>query len=184
MRRSWVGLLALVLVACDESAPPEEEPKPLPTDVPQGLDAREILVRASLDVRGIRPTEDELARIEADEGELEAILDEMVLDPRLGDSVGTIFAEAMRVRGPLRYELSFPGVGESDFAEQAVNLVRYVATTDRPFSEILTSDVAIVAPGMIDEWPGDRDPLRRVEPQPADLPPGTAMARYTDGRPA
>jgi hypothetical protein len=178
-------MIALILVACDESAPPPEAGKPLPTDVAApGLDARQILVRASLDVRGIRPTEEELARLEADEGELEVILDEMVLDPRLGDSVGTIFAEALRVRGPTRYDLTFPGAGEAAFAEQAVNLVRYVATTDRPFTEILTSEVTIVEPRMVDDWPGDKDPLRRVEPQPEDLPAGTAMARYTDCRPA
>ncbi len=182
--RAWWPV-ALALVACDESAPPVEEGKPLPTDVDQvGLDTREILVRASLDVRGIRPTEDELARVEADEAELETVLDEMVLDPRLGDSVGTIFAEALRVRGPTRYDLTFPGAGERAFAEQAVNLVRYVATTDRPFTEILTSDVTIVEPRMVDDWPGDKDPLRRVDPQPADLPAGTVMARYRDGRPA
>lgn len=190
MRRSWVGLIALLVVACDESAPPGEPSTPLPTDVPQGLDAREILVRASLDVRGIRPTQDELARIEADDGELETILDEMVLDPRLGDQVGTIFAEALRVRGDLSVALA--GLGESEsvpFAvaanEQAVNLVRYVATTDRPFTEILTSETAIVDPALLVDFDGDRpNPFRVIDPQPGDLPAGTVMARYYDKRPA
>ncbi len=190
--RAWWPV-ALVLVACDESAPPVEDGKPLPTDVGEpGLDARAILIRASLDVRGIRPTVEELDRIDADEGELEPILDEMVLDPRLGDSVGTIFAEALRLRSHRGDFTSDDDAtakerGEMSAAvnEEAVNLVRYVVMTDRSFTEVLTSDVTIVHEPLFRKFAYGGSPLLEwVEPQPVDLAAGTTMARYTDGRPA
>lgn len=181
-----------MLVACDEGGPPKEEGKPLPPAevLPPGLEAREILVRASLDVRGIRPNQDELARLEADEGELDAMLDELVNHPRFGDQIGTIFAEALGLRGPITVGyIDGPEHFRFEAAanEQAVNLVRYVATTDRPFVEILTSDLTIVDEPLLQELATIQAgslPLEPIDPQPDDLPPGTVMARYTDGRPA
>jgi hypothetical protein len=169
-------LLLAALAACSTS----DEPA-----APVGLDARAALVRASLDVRGARPTADELARVDADS--LPAMLDELVTDPRLGRQLATIYAEALRTR---RDEYTFSpgdyGLGEEQdspmfhaISEEAPHLVDYVTVADLPLSEIVTADYSVVDPILLQIWP-----LVADDDQPDELPPGTVLAHYDDGRPA
>ncbi len=86
-----------MLVGCDD---PQPTPREEPPNLGGGLDARELLIRASIDVRGIRPTAEELARLDADTDVLPEILDELSYHPGFGKRIATIYAEALRMRRP------------------------------------------------------------------------------------
>jgi hypothetical protein len=181
-------LVPLVLAAATPSALAgcDEEPE-VPPPSSAGLDARAFFVRASLDVRGIRPTADELARLADDEEALPEMLDALVADARFGARAAEMYANAIRTRRDAHPVFRVDAFGldasrESEFdhaiAEEPVHLVEFVVATDRPLSEIVTANYTVVDPILLETWP-----LARVEPQPEGLPSGTVMAQYTDGRP-
>ncbi len=187
MRRARAAtcvLVGLLLVACDT-----EEPRPPELDAgAEGLDAREVLVRASLDVRGTRPTADELSRLAEDEDALDAILDELSYHPGFGQRMGTIFAEAMEIRRDdsfaaflVQVDLGLGRESELNHAmvEEAVHVVELIAATDRPFTDVVTSDVSVVDPILFEAMP-----LEAVVVQPEELPPGTTLVRYGGDFPA
>lgn len=175
--------LALIGLGCSRS----ETPAPPPTTVEPGLDARAVLVRASLDVRGVRPTAGELDAVLADPAQLDPIVDAMVDDPRFEHRVRALFAPALRTRRDVfQFNAATYGLEEESqlrfvraIAEEGLNLIAYVAVADRPFSEVLTADYTIVDPILIGPWP-----LVETPDQPAELREGTVMARYHDPRPA
>lgn len=176
--RRWMVVLACLLWGCqrgDEIAQPQQ------------LDARAWFVRASLDVRGIRPTADELARIAERPEDAGVMVSALVDDPRLGDRVRSIFASAFRTRKDY-YDFAAYDLGLSEerdaelqraIAEEVPALIAYVAVRGAPYTEILTADYTLVGPILTEIWP-----LEVLAEQPPDLPTGVVMARYTDGRPA
>jgi hypothetical protein len=160
---------------------------PLPPTVEQGLGARAVFVRASLDVRGARPSAQELEALAAAPEKLEEMIAALTADPRLGSRVASIFADALRTRQD-RYlfdatmyglEANRNGELQRAIAEEAPSIVQYVTVKDAPFSEILTAKYTVVDPVLLQVWPLSKEPT-----QPADLPEGKMLARYNDGRPA
>lgn len=176
-RTSVVMLGALVVAGCT----PEE------TAENAGLGPRDVVVRASLDIRGVRPEAAELEAVRRDGARLDAEISGFVDDSRFGEGVASVFAEALRTRrDAFQFDAYSYGLDEERdpelqraIAEEVPALFAYVANADLPFSEILTADYTIVEPILLEVWP-----LEAVEPQPDGLPEGTVMARYTDGRPA
>jgi hypothetical protein len=177
---------AAALVNCqqDGAAPVP----PVTTEpAPEGLDARALLVRASLDLRGTRPTAAELERIVAEPDELDEMVGAFVDDPRFGERVKSIFAAAFRTRQDFyefgAYDFDLPEEDDPALqramAEELPQIVAHVAVTGAPFTEILTADYTIVDPILMQIWP-----LEAVAEQPDDLPEGVVMARYTDARPS
>ena len=171
MVRMSLVILALLLLGCSDAT----EPSPV-------MDARQILVRASMDLRGVRPSADELAILERDPSRLGSLVDGMLDDPRFGDRVRAIFAPHLRTRRD-EYPLWAEDYGISEGAErftpavadETLNLIAHVAMADRPLSEILTADYTVVDEVLLAAWP--------LEPR-EQLPNGLVVARYTDGRPA
>lgn len=177
--RSLLVLAAIAaLGACAEKEPPASEAQ---------VDARAILVRASLDFRGIRPTAAEIDAVLQDPTSLDATVDGFADDPRFGDRVKSLFADALRTRRDFyRFDASAYGIDydrdpifQAAIAEETLDIIAHVAVTDAPFTEILTADYTIVDPILLEAWP-----LEEVSPRPVDLPEGRTMARYTDGRPS
>ncbi len=162
--------------------------EPTPKSEPQGLSPREVLIRASIDVRGIRPTSDELARIEEDEGALPEMLDELLYHPGFGARIGTIYADALQLRRDRllntpnadSYGLADRrGELEQAVVEEAVHLVSWIVMADRPFSEVVTSNLVVAEPILREPY------LLQWEPeQPEGLPAGTKLGRYKYARPA
>lgn len=157
------------------------EPMP-PVDDP--LDAVALLNRASLDLRGLRPSAEELAQVEADPAAVDGIIEGFVDDPAWAGRVKDIFAGAWRTRIDV-YDAPDGGYGgeqppayHTAVGEEVLDLIAYVAMNDLPFREILQSPDTFVDPLLVSLWP--------LEQQAAGnewLPPGTVRARYTDGRP-
>ena len=178
--------LAALLAACtsspDETAapPPREEPEPeAPAAEVFPLTAREVLVRASLDVRGVRPTEAEHAALEADPAALEALLDGFLADERFGARVRAIFAPVLRTQLDA-FTVSAAAYGiddEAGFAaavgDEPLRLISHVAEHDLPFTEVVTADYTLANELLARAWP-------------LDYPGGATgwrVARYTDSRP-
>ncbi len=180
----WLGpVAALSIAACDRG----DEASPTVSDAPAALDARQILIRASLDVRGARPSKAELVQLQASPAALDTMLAGFVDDPGFGGRIRSIFADAVRTRRDFyRFGAEDLGLPEQQtgtlnraMAEETLNIISHVVQEDQPFSNILTADYTIVAALLLDVWP-----LAAAEEQPRNLPPGTVLARYTDARPA
>jgi len=190
----------LALVACgtpddgDASATTDGRPDPTtahqPEPVPdQGgpVDIEEmaphrLLVRASLDLRGVRPTPAELDRIEADPEAYEELVDEYLADPRFADRVMDMFAEVYLTKTE-QYFLNLAAYGVEDVPQpelldaigsEALQVLGEIAREDLPITDLVTAD-----------WTMANEVTSRL--WPLDYPEGETgwkRAHYTDGRPS
>ncbi len=164
--------MILALAAC---APVEEAPG---EGVPQ-MSAVDALVRTSLDLRGVRPSVEEVAAVEADAGALDGLVDDFLDDPRFEGRVRDLWSEIYLTRAPSIYvnAASFGLADEAAFqrstGEEALRILGYVAANDRPWTDIVTGDWT-----MADELTASIWPIERPEGE------GWVKSRYTDGRPA
>ncbi len=167
-------LVATLLLGCSE--PDGEVPPVTAADVT--LTEAQLLVRASLDVRGTRPTIAELEAVIADPSTLDATIADFVDDPRFLDRLRSMFAPGFRTRiddYPVGREAS-PGASAA-IGEEPLDLLATIVANDRPYSDLVLADYTVVREELLDLWP--------LEPASADVTPlpGTLVARYTDGRP-
>ncbi|MCA9489924.1 MAG: DUF1549 domain-containing protein [Myxococcales bacterium] len=167
-------VIALTLLACDKAEDPAVTPA-------SELDAEELLVRASLDLRGVRPTTAELDRVSADPSAYDALVDEFLADPRFEDRATDLFAEVFLTRTEtfnVRFDgFDLTGISYYDMlravGEEAPRIVAHTAADDLPITEIVTGDWTMADPTTARLWP-------------VDYPAGTSgwqQVRWTDGRP-
>lgn len=166
----------VLLVACarDPGAPPAGS---LGND-PAPVDPISRLVRASLDVRGVRPTVEEVAELEADPGAIDGMLDEFLADARYEARVREAFQQVLRTRSEAY--LVFDGLSLDDpdafvrsVGEEPLRMVGRIAMDDYPYTELVTGDWT-----MLDE--------HLAQTYDSDYPVGATgwqVAHYTDGRP-
>lgn len=191
-------MILLLLAACDTQDPgkpdaPTNDAAPLPASVLDvgwegsapyltPLPAPRLLRRMSLDLRGILPSEAELAAVDADPAALAAIRDGYLADPRLEERLVSLFAERWHTVMD-EYE-----VGTDDYAlapldahaythavgEEPLHLLAHVAVNDLPWTDIVTADYTMANEVLGGIWP---------IAYPADGE-GWEVSHYTDGRPA
>ncbi|MEL6179151.1 MAG: DUF1592 domain-containing protein, partial [Myxococcota bacterium] len=117
-----------------------------------------IYTRASLDIRGRRPSLDELDRLGQDESQLEPMLDALLQDEHFGVAVRDWFSRATRSRtGGYEYfphilPEGTPGYSHA-LGEEMLKIIEHVAVTDRPFTEILTADYTFVHEHLMGIYP-------------------------------
>ncbi|MFO0748512.1 MAG: hypothetical protein U1F43_23030 [Myxococcota bacterium] len=153
-----------------------------PAAVP-ALDARALLVRLSLDLRGIRPTPAELAAVEGPDPDaaLPALIDNFLGDARFGKRVRDLYATVLRTRVedfPVgAAALGLPAEDEpalfASIGEEPLEVIARVAAEDRPWTDLVTADWTMADETLASVYPIDRTPG-----------PGWQEARYSDGRPA
>jgi hypothetical protein len=138
----------------------------------------DLLIRSSLDLRGVRPTVVELDQIEAEPEALDALIEGFVDDPRFEGRVRDLWAEILLTRADV-FPLADSNFGldnEAGFTqavgEEALRLIGRVASEDRPWTEIVTADWTMANEMLEAIWP-----LERQEGE------GWVEANYTDGRP-
>ena len=92
-------LAALLLVGCTDPAtpPPPLPPDPLP-DTVVFLSPAEHLSRASMALRGVRPTVEQLRAVEADPGMIPLIVDGYLASPEFGKTMRELHNETLLVR--------------------------------------------------------------------------------------
>lgn len=130
-----------ILVACSD-VPKSEEPGV------ERLDPVGHLVRASLAVRGIRPSVDEIEAVREDPEALGALVDGWLDSPEFGETVRDMWAEILMLRDDTFNQLPSLGALQGSSLEQIfrgtteepLKLIEYVVMNDRPFTEILTAD--------------------------------------------
>jgi len=185
MNLRFIALLPAI-VACngspDKPSDDDSVTAPLPTEEEVALlprmDDLRLLTRLSLDLRGVRPTVDEIARVEADPNAIDALMGEYMADPRFEDRVRQIYAEIYLTRADF-FQLTAMDFGldnEPAFAravgEEPIRLVARVAAQDRPWTDIVTADWTIANALTATAWDLDY------------TGPGWDVAQYRDGRPA
>lgn len=176
----------LLLAACgvDGDAPtPDGDPAPTAridpaTALPAMPDAA-LLSRVSLDLRGVRPTVEELDRLAADPAELEPLVQEFLDDPRFGTRIVDLYAEVFLTRADT-YTLSATTLGldsQPIFArsvgEEPLQVLARIARDDLPYPELVTGDWTMANEVTAEIWPVTHDGT-----------PGWQVSAYTDGRPA
>ena len=139
------------------------------------LTDRQLLIRASLDIRGRLPSQSELDAIEHEPTEIYEIIDGFVEDDSFGLRIRDLFAGAYRTRSA---NYNFSDVEDDDFdvaaGEEMLKIIEYIALEDRSFREVVTADYTFANANMIEMWPiGDYD----------EEIGGWQRVTYDDGRP-
>ncbi len=164
--------MVIWLLAC--ATPLPEAVDPIPT-----MAASEALVRASLDLRGVRPSSEELAEVEADPATLAGLVDTFLDDPRYEGRVRDLWSEIYLTRAPSIYVTAATfGLGDepgfqASTGEEVLAILGHVAANDQPWTEIVTGDWTMADPILASIWPIDRPDGE-----------GWQVSHYTDGRPA
>ncbi|MEN0065644.1 MAG: hypothetical protein AAGA48_26115 [Myxococcota bacterium] len=174
-----IGLMAALLLGCGE---PEETVEPS-VDL---LDARSELIRLSMDLRGVQPTEQELW---AYENSLERDVlyrqhaETWIDDPRFLSRIKEIFNERYLVRTGETYFSTngIPALRDIDdrrmaeiIAGEVLSLLEYVVLNDLPYSYMVTAPHTMANAELAQFWNID---------YPADADGGWVPATYDDGRP-
>jgi hypothetical protein len=135
----------------------------------------DLLVRAAMDTRGIRPALGQLDTVEAAPGTYNAYVDEFLASPEFLERVKDAFDDALLVR---REDFSDEARTETDaIYGEALELIAYIVKNNRPFTELGTADYTVANELY------QRDPNRM--PYPMEPVMGTAWqpSHYLDGRP-
>ena len=134
-----------------------------PDDAVEYLAPAAHLTRASLALRGRRPSVDELDAVEQDPRYVEAIVDYYLTTPEFGATVRELHAQALLVDvDRVIYPAGFPAIGALASRDvQAINdsivqaplrLIEHVVMDDRPYSEIVTADYTVADDAVATVW--------------------------------
>lgn len=157
-------------------ADPPADPAADPVD---HLGAVGALARASLDLRGVRPTPEEIAAVEADPAAYDALVETYLQDERFPGRVRDLFAQIYQTRqdayyvSAYDYGLDDPAAFVAAVGEEPLRILSTIAAEDLPYSDIVTAEWT-----MADETLASAFPVQREEGE------GWQRAVYTDGRPA
>lgn len=170
MKLRAIALLAPALLAgCGQE--PEQTVEGLTL-----LSPRAQLIRLSVDLRGIHPTEAELAAIEADPELYEQFVDRYLTDARVSDRLVEVWNERLLTGTGGTYGQGFDGASGSQVADaisgETLQLVRHIVDQDLPYSEIVLADYTMANPLLASMWGLDR----------AGDENEWGPARYLDGR--
>jgi hypothetical protein len=147
------------------------------------LSPTRLLRRMSLDLRGVLPTDDEIAQVISDPSTLSVLRDAYLEDPRLEERLVHMLAERWHTRiddflvditeyAHLAEEPDIEYAVERAIGEEPLRLIARIAMEDRPWSDVVQADHTMAEDHLASIWPLEH---------PGG---GWAPATYTDGRPA
>jgi Protein of unknown function (DUF1585)/Protein of unknown function (DUF1588)/Protein of unknown function (DUF1592) len=137
--------------ACDDSGPSSPPPPDPPSVAVEYLTPTDHLVRASMVLRGIRPSPDELKQVATDGAALPGIVDRYLAAPEFGATIKDLHNETLWLRtnqtqfthrpipGTAFATGTFQETAES-LSDEPLRLIEHVVMADRPYSEIVTAD--------------------------------------------
>jgi hypothetical protein len=174
------GLACLAALAALSCAP--EEVAEIPVIEP--LPARQQLIRLSVDLRGVHPSEVELTAIEQDPRLYALFVDEWLHDERFVGRVKEIMNVAWLTRtGDTYIDRGERGLDDVDDAavgdvvgEEPLALLEYDLKNDLPYSTMVTAPHSMANPLLARFWGMDRESDGAGES-------GWQPATYRDGRP-
>jgi hypothetical protein len=115
---------------------------------PDGLDAVDHLVRASIAIRGVRPDVSEVVAVRRYPEILPVLVQDYLEDPRFADTIRDMWAEILLLRNDTFNQLPALGALEGyplnaiyqGTVEEPLQLVAHVVTNDLPLTDIVTAD--------------------------------------------
>ena len=157
----WVKSLTtaalLSLAACQSPPAPAAPPAEAPEVAAGAMSAAEVLTRASLDLRGQRPSVEELEQLADDPGSLDGMIEGYLHDEAFGDRIRDLFAVAYRSRfefyfrpdqeygEDLQYQVSV--------AEEPLKLLEHIAVHDLPYTRLIDAEYTFVNESLAQVWP-------------------------------
>jgi hypothetical protein len=188
VRGTWIALL---LLSCGDEKTAPDLPDPVvqtetPDETPEEEESEEggpdyvaQLFRVSLDLRGVRPTLEEIEQIEADPEAYEVLVDAYLQDERFLERIRSMYSEVMLTRQD-SYTVSAADHGLEDeylFArsvgDETLRIISTIVAEDLPYTELVTGDWTMANEVLGSVWPLDY-------PEGAT---GWQKAHYTDARP-
>jgi hypothetical protein len=164
----------LLLAACTPE--PDAAPEKLPTQA----DVATALTRISMDVRGVRPSVEDLAAVEADPSSIDELTDVYLHDARFAGRVRDLWSEIYLTRSEsyliyaYQYGLDDQAGFQQSIGDEPLQILSYIADHDLPYTDLVTADWTMANETLAQMWPLD---------YPAGET-GWKQAHYTDGRPA
>ena len=163
-------------------APPAERVADTAADIPS-LEPVPLLFRASLDLRGVLPSEDEIRSVEDDPASIDAVIDGFLEDPRFEERMVDFWAEVTLTQADQFFfqAADFGRTDEAGFARsvghEPARLMARVTADGAPWTDVVTADWTVANALLVDVWPLEQRGAPRG-------PEGWFEAVYTDGRPA
>ena len=144
------------------------------------MEASAWLTRASLDLRGRRPSLDELEQVGDDQDAAGALIDGFVDDEAFGERIRDLFSRIYRTRTERFVDASLLGLSDNErwqaaLGDEPLRLLSHIATEELPYTELVTSELVMVDDQLAQVWPVDVLPTEDE---------GWVEGRWTDGRPA
>ena len=184
-----LGLAAFALASCGapsdvgDQSPPSPPTPVASDDTPIPLSPTQRAVRASVMLRGARPSLAELQRVAADPSALERLVDTWLADPLFGETMADLADSHWHLRSTSQYLVPASGsLADEDMAdikvslyESPLRLIRYVIENDRPYTEIVTADYLLADEITSRAWTG----IEGYDPAVG----GWQVVAWTDGRP-
>ena len=154
MARMRMALVVVTCLAACSTAPPP------PTTVTY-LAPTEHLARASLALRGIRPSLAELRAVAADPDKLEALVDRYLASPEFGTTIRDLHNEVLLLHpqltnftpppSPPLTAISFSDMNRSIY-DEPLRLIEDIVMTDQPYTRIVTADYTMADPTVATVW--------------------------------
>ncbi len=153
-------LLLGLLCACsaDDTQPAPTnttDDPPITTSSIKALNPAAHLTRASITLRGIRPSLDDLHQVSQDPDSLPQIIDRYLEEPAFGRVVRNMHNEVWQLRSYAHLHPMVDELAGEDFipsnqsiAESPLRLIEHVVTNDLPYTEIVTADYTL-ADGIV-----------------------------------
>ena len=123
------------------------------------LSPTDHLVRASMALRGLRPSVEELEQVQADPEALPGIVDTYLESEEFGATIRDMHDEGLELR---TFAFWFPPVGplsdrtivevNASVQEAPLRLIEHVVMNDRPYSEIVTADYTLADEIVATVW--------------------------------
>ena len=140
----------------------------------------QLLVRTSLDFRGIRPSQEEIERVEGDPAALDQMIDGFLDDERFPDRIVALYqeiyltnTESIDLR-PSGIPFDNPKYFNWQVGQEPLQIVAQVVREDLPYTDIVTADWSMANENLASFFP--------VTWNEGDT--GWHKVTYTDGRPA
>lgn len=154
------GAALVALTACDDNAPPTP-----PDDTGDGtvvyLTPTQHLTRASLALRGMRPSLEDLRAVDANPDALPAIVDRYLTSPEFGETIRELHNETLLLRVEQNF-LTFSPIGGLTGAtatringavfDEPLRLIEDIVMSDQPYTKIVTADYTMADGAVAEIW--------------------------------
>lgn len=163
--RTLVSVLLVAATACsgeitNQPDDPIDPDDPItPTTV--FLTPAQHLTRASMALRGIRPSVEELQTVDSDPAQLPAIVDRYLESPQFAETIKELHNETLLLRVE-QGTFTFPAIGplagstavqlNGSLFEEPLRLIQDIVMSNQPYTNILTSDYTMANGVVADIW--------------------------------